>query len=191
MDWYLLNTWKGREEELVKVIHKTVPFDLYQECFVIYQERIWRKQQKSIIHVEPLFPGCVFLTCEKNDVKKEGYSIYQSLAQILNVEGRKICGDFTILPLMDEDAEFLKKISGKDHIVRLSYVIKNEQGQVCKITDPLKTFQGQIERYQFKKRYAMVRHKLWGEERAIVMGIVLKEDRDQKNQSDLRESIFK
>lgn len=179
MDWYLLNTWKGREEELVKEIHQTVPSDLYQECFVIYQERIWRKQKKSIIHTEPLLPGCVFLTYEKNDSFKRRRSIYQSLEQI-SAKG------FTILPVMREDAEFLRKISGKDHMVRLSYVVKNEQGQICRISDPLRTFQGQIERYQLKKRYAMIRHKLWGEERAIVLGIMLKEDRDQENQTALK-----
>ena len=64
VQWYLLKTWAGREEELVQKIRRTVPASAYQECFVIYQERIWRKQQKSIVHVEPLFPGCVFLTGE-------------------------------------------------------------------------------------------------------------------------------
>ncbi|RHQ13266.1 hypothetical protein DW974_17200 [Lachnospiraceae bacterium AM48-27BH] len=67
MLWYLLRTWPGREEMLVKEIQKTVPSYLYQEVFVIYNERIWRRQGESIIHAEPLFPGCVFLTCEKTD----------------------------------------------------------------------------------------------------------------------------
>ena len=48
MQWYLLKTWAGREEELVQEIRRTVPGHMYKECFVIYQERIWRKQQKSI-----------------------------------------------------------------------------------------------------------------------------------------------
>ena len=60
MLWYLLRTWPGREEMLVKEIQKTVPSYLYQEVFVIYNERIWRRQGESIIHAEPLFPGCVF-----------------------------------------------------------------------------------------------------------------------------------
>ncbi|RKI98591.1 hypothetical protein D7X87_26595, partial [bacterium D16-54] len=40
-----------------------------------------------------------------------------------------------------------------------------------------------------KKRYAMVRHKLWGEERAIVLGIMLKEDREARNQSAFLEAF--
>ena len=36
----------------------------------------------------------------------------------------------------------------------------------------------------------MVRHKLWGEERAIVLGIMLKEDREARNQPDFLEAFF-
>ena len=175
MDWYLLKTWTGREDEMVKEIRRTVPPGLYQDCFVITQERIWRKQQKSIVHVEPLFPGCVFLTCTGN-----GDSFLRRLEQVPAISRRMVCIVLVFFPVMKEDAEFLDRISGKDHVVRLSYVEKNEQGQISRVSEPLKACQGQVERYQFKKRYAMVRHKLWGEEQSIVLGIMLKEDYEQR-----------
>lgn len=178
MDWYMLKTWPGREEELVREIRRTVPPGLYQDCFVITQERIWRKQQKSIIHVEPLFPGCVFLTCKG---KEKRASFWRRLEQVPAIGRRMACKELALFPVMEEDAKFLARISGKDHVVRLSYVEKNEQGQISKVSEPLKACQGQVERYQFKKRYAMVRHTLWGEEQAIVLGIMLKEDRDQES----------
>ncbi|MCI8661447.1 MAG: hypothetical protein HFG54_14590 [Lachnospiraceae bacterium] len=174
MQWYLLKTWVGREAELIKEIRRTVPPYMYGECFVIRQERIWRKQQRSVVHVEPLFPGCVFLTC------RETGQLFKRLEQIPSMAGLMAHGSLTVLPMMKEDVDFLTKISGPDHMVRLSYVTKNEQGQICNMSDPLKACQGQIERYQFKKRYAMVRHWLWGEEQAIVMGIILKEDAERK-----------
>lgn len=174
MLWYLLKTWVGREEELAKEIRRTVPASMYGECFVIRQERIWRKQQRSIVHVEPLFPGCVFLTC------KESGALFNRSGQIPLLEGLMACGNLTLFPMMEEDVDFLIKISGEDHIVRLSYVMKDEQGKICKISDPLKACKGQIERYQFKKRYAMVRRRLWGEDQAIVLGIILKEDAERK-----------
>lgn len=174
MQWYLLKTWVGREAELIKEIRRTVPPYMYQECFVIQQERIWRKQQRSVMHVEPLFPGCVFLTCGGTEL------LFKQFEQIPSMAGLMAHGSLTILPMMKEDVDFLTKISGQDHIVRLSYVMKDDQGQIYKMSDPLKTCLGQIERYQFKKRYAMVRHRLWGEDQAIVMGIILKEDAEQK-----------
>lgn len=184
MAWYLLKTWPGREEELIKEIRRAVPPGMYQECFVITQERIWRKQQKSIVHMEPLFPGYVFLTCKGRAVfgdaagKGKCSSFLKQLGQVPALAMRMECGGLTFFPVTEEDAGFLAAISGKDHVVRLSYVEKNGKGEVSRVSEPLKACQGKVERYQFKKRYAMVRHKLWGEEQAIVLGILLKEDKE-------------
>lgn len=166
VQWYLLKTWVGREEELVKELQRIVPSQMYEECFVIRQERIWRKQQRSIVHVELLFPGCVFLTCKEAKAELENTALFRLAAD----------GVLSIFPMTGEDGRFLEKISGDEHMVRLSYVQKDEEGNVCKLSEPLKVCQGQVERYQFKKRYAMVRHRLWGEDRLLVLGIALKED---------------
>ena len=174
MLWYLLKTWAGREEELVKVIHKTIPSYQYKECFVIYQERIWRRQQRSIVHRERLFPGCVFLTCE--DSGKEDF-LPRCPEKNPDIGDRMAWGNITILPMMPKDGEFLEKISGTDHVVRLSYVQKEEGGEIALVSGPLKKCAGQMERIQLKKRYAVVRCRLWGEEQAIVLGIMLREDR--------------
>lgn len=222
VQWYLLKTWAGREEELVREVQKIIPPQMYEECFVIWQERIWRKQKKSIVHMEPLFPGCVFLTCREREAGAEGKglpgnkavagkqaaagneavagnqaaaenevvaeneavtenrSLLQSLEKIPAAAQMMAGGVFTILPMTEEDGQFLEKISGDEHVVRLSYVQKDEEGNICKLSEPLKVFQGQVERFQFKKRYAMVRHRLWGEERTFVLGIVLNEDGGEK-----------
>lgn len=163
MQWYFVKTWVGREEELARKICRTIPNHRIQECFVIYQERIWRKQQKSIVHVEPLFPGCVFLT---GAIARE------------QMEETKVMGNhgLHLFPMMQEDARFLEKISGKEHIVKLSYVQKDEKGNICRLSEPLNGCREEIERMQYKKRYAMVRHRLWGEEKILVLGILLKED---------------
>jgi hypothetical protein len=204
VQWYLLKTWAGREEELVREVQKIVPPQMYEECFVIWQERIWRKQQKSIVHMEPLFPGCVFLTCREMEAGTEGKDLpgNEDAAGYKAIAGNKAVtenglflpflekipaaaqmmagGIFTIFPMTGEDGQFLEKISGNEHVVRLSYVQKDEEGNICKLSEPLKVFQGQVERFQLKKRYAMVRHRLWGEERTFVLGIVLNEDGGEK-----------
>lgn len=204
VQWYLLKTWAGREEELVREVQKIVPPQMYEECFVIWQERIWRKQQKSIVHMEPLFPGCVFLTCREREAGTEGKDLpgNEDAAGNKAIAGNKAMtenglflpflekipaaaqmmdgGIFTIFPMTGEDGQFLEKISGNEHVVRLSYVQKDEEGNICKLSEPLKVFQGQVERFQLKKRYAMVRHRLWGEERTFVLGIVLNEDGGEK-----------
>lgn len=223
MRWYLLKTWVGREEELVREIRRNVPSSLYKECFVIEHERIWRKQQRSIVHTETLFPGCVFLTCKGGNSWTEGMEGESAAAVPRKNDGelamavsrmmggelaaavpRKNDGELAaavsrvmtgggfgnrVLPLMKEDGEFLERLSGEEHKVRLSYVLKDDLGNVCKMTGPLKLCRGQIERMQWKKRYAMVRHRLWGEEQVIVLGIVLKEDTDREV-SDMDRAVF-
>lgn len=176
MLWYLLKTWAGREEELVGEIQRTIPSCQYKECFVVYQERIWRRQQKNILHLERLFPGCVFLTCE--DCGREGFP-YPSARANKDRGKTMVWGSFAMLPMTKEDGDFLEKISGEDHVVRLSYIEKDKNGKIGQVSGPLKRCAGQVERYQFKKRYAMVRRRLWGEDQAIVLGIMLKDDREK------------
>ena len=154
--------------------------------------------------MEPLFPGCVFLTCREREAGTEGKDLpgNEDAAGYKAIAGNKAMtenglflpflekipaaaqmmdgGIFTIFPMTGEDGQFLEKISGNEHVVRLSYVQKDEEGNICKLSEPLKVFQGQVERFQLKKRYAMVRHRLWGEERTFVLGIVLNEDGGEK-----------
>ena len=175
MRWYLLKTWPGKEEQLIEKIQRTVSPDLYGECFVISQQRIWRKQQKNVVHVEKLFPGCVFFTCKNTDY------VFERLKSAPSIAGMIMCGELAILPMRKADADFLLRISGEDHMVKLSSVRKGENGQLCEISGPLKVCSGQIERYQLKKRYAVIRHNLWGKNLGIVMGIALKEDMDLRS----------
>lgn len=174
MQWYLLKTWIGREEEVAGEIRRNVPNDLYNECFVIYQERIWRKQQRSTVQLKPAFPGYAFLTCPAVKASWERLERIPAISRLIAL------GGLSMFPMMEEDARFLEKISGDEHIIRLSYVLKDEEGNIRRLSGPLKDFLGQVERIQFKKRYVMARHRLWGEEKLFVLGIALKEDMEQK-----------
>ena len=116
MLWYLLRTWPGREEMLVKEIQKTVPSYLYQEVFVIYNERIWRRQGESIIHAEPLFPGCVFLTCEKTD------PFFMYMQRVPAMSALLASGELSAYPLMDADTEFLEQITDETGFIKRSLI---------------------------------------------------------------------
>ena len=169
MLWYMMKTWTGREEELVREIHRTVPPGMYHECFFIGQERIWRKQQHNVLHIEPLFPGYVFITCRETE------PLFRRMERIPAMSRLAASSEMNMLPLMKEDAEFLEKISGEDHIVRLSHVKKSD-GIITEITGPLEAFGGSVERYQFKKRYAIAKHRFLGEDASFSLGILLDED---------------
>ena len=200
MRWYLLKTWHGREEELVDEIRRTVPPCLYREAFVIYSQRVWRRQGRSIVHSEPLFKGCVFLTCKRTE------PVFRRLEQVPAISRLMAAGFVSVFPLIEKDAEFLEKISGDDHVVRLSHVLKENRqekenlwpentgagqnsGQtegtgaeplIYKISGPLEECLKDVESIEFRKRFVKLRRKLWGEEQVIALGIILNEDVGQR-----------
>ena len=122
MLWYLIKTWAGGEEKLVKEIRRTVPPYMYQDAFVIYNERIWRRQGQSIIRLEPLFKGCVFLTCQKTE------PLFRRFDRIPAMSRQIATGYLSIFPLMEQDANFLESISGGDHVIRTSYMLREDEG---------------------------------------------------------------
>lgn len=172
--WYVLQTLTGKEEELVRMIRKIVSPNSYSDCFIAYYERVWRKQQESIVHVERLFPGYAFIITE--DPEK----VFLQLKRVPAMSKMIADREFTFLPLESEEEIFLENMLGKDHIVRLSYVAADRRGNVYRILGPLEEYVSQVVRYQFKKRYAIIRLKLLGEEKTVALGIILNEDIQQE-----------
>lgn len=188
MTWYLLKTWAGREEELVKEIRRTVPPYMYEDVFVIYNDRIWRRRGRSIVHQELLFRGCAFLTC------RDPEPLWRRLERIPFLSQWMAMGYLEVYPLMEKDAEFLQRIAGDEHILKYSYVLKEagsaagagisaagggDPGAVYRVSGPLEYCLGEIEGFEFRKRFVKLRRRLWGEDMIIAMGIVLNEDLEQ------------
>lgn len=182
MLWYLLKTWAGQEEKLVEEIHRTVSPDLYDEAFVIYTERIWRREGRSRIHTEPLFKGCAFLTC------RAAMPLFQWLEQIPAMSRMLMDGTLSLYPLREEDVTFLQTISGEAHVLRLSYMLREYGSDLYRVNGPLEHCLSEIEDIEFRKRFVKIRRKLWGEDTVLVMGILLKEDLEQKQLIENREA---
>ena len=171
MLWYKMKTWYGGEEALVKEIRRTVPPYLYKDVFVIYNERNLRRQQRSVIELEPLFKGCVFLTCEDTE------SLFRRLDKIPAISRLIATGYLSMFPLMEKDARFLEAISGEDHVVHLSYVLRESVGSAyCRVYGPLECLMDGIEKIRFSSRFAKTHKKLWGEDTVIPLGLLLDVD---------------
>ena len=168
--WYVLQTITGQEEELVHMIKEVVPTHVYSDCFVAYYERVWRRQQQSIVHVERLFPGYVFIVSDNPN------ELYLELKRVPAMSKLISAGKFEFLPIEREEEAFFHALLTEERIVRLSYVEKDGKGNVYRISGPLKQFADQVVRYQFKKRYAIIRFRMLGMEKTGSLGIILKED---------------
>ena len=44
MRWYVLQTKTGGEEKLADMIRKLLAPELYEECFTVYFEQLWRRR---------------------------------------------------------------------------------------------------------------------------------------------------
>ncbi len=175
MLWYMIKTWADGEEALVKEIRRTVPPYMYQDVFLIFNERNWRHQGQSVIHVEPLFRGCVFLTCQETE------PLFRRLERIPAMSRLISAGHLSMFPLMEQDARFLEEISGKDHVVRASYVLReSEESSIYRVSGPLESMMDNIEKIRFSSRIAKIRKMLWGEDVVIPLGFIVNEDIRQK-----------
>lgn len=168
--WCVVQTVTGKEDQLIQMIQKKVPHKLYEDCFIAYYERIWRKQGKSIVHVERMFPGYVLILTEEPE------NLFLYLRQVPMMSNMLADGEYTFLSLEDEEASFLEHILGEDHIARLSYIETGKGGSIRYVSGPLKQYLDRVTRFQFKKRYAVVSLKWKETEKTVLMGIILKED---------------
>ncbi len=170
MPWYVIQTYTGNEEKLVEMIRRIVPQKYYGECFVIYAEQLWHRQQENQVHVLRLFPGYVFIS--SNEVER----LFSYLKKVPAMSKIMASDDFTFTPLYKEEVEFLLDIMDMDHIVRLSYVATDGRDHVTYLSGPLERCRDQIRSYRFRKRYAAVRLTLDGQEKEVKLGIILNDD---------------
>ena len=173
MLWYVLQTRTGEEEKLIDLICKMVPKELYGDCFVIYQEQLWRRQQQNFVHVKRVFPGYVFIA------SKDPEALFFCLKRVPAMTKLMADDESFFLAVEREEAEFLQKIMNKDHVIGLSYLLTDGKGTILQVSGPLESCLDQIVKYRYGKRHVLVRLKLLGKEKTIMLGIMLKEDMDQ------------
>lgn len=170
MLWYVIQTYTGKEERLVEMIRQVVPRELYGDCFVVYYEQLRKRQQQNQVHVERTFPGYVFITSDDPE------NLFLYLKKVPAMSRLMSDGAFYFLPLDAKEAEFLGTILDEDHVTRLSYVNTDGRDHVSLVTGPLENCLSRLIRYQFRKRYAVIRLRLSGEEKEVRLGIVLNDD---------------
>ncbi len=170
MPWYVIQTYTGREEQLVEMIRRIVPRNCCGECFVIYSEQLRHRQQENQVHVLRLFPGYVFVS--SNNIGQ----LFHYLKRVPAMSRIMAADDFAFTPLYDGEAEFLLGIMDADHVVRLSYVATDGRDHVTYLAGPLEQCRAQILSYHFRKRYAIVRLVLEGCGKEVKLGIILNDD---------------
>ncbi len=175
LHWYVIQTYTGREEKLVKMVQRVVPRQFYQGCFVIYHEQLWKRQQENQVHIRRSFPGYVFITSEDPESLFLCLKKVPSMSKLL-ADGALAETEFTFIPLHQEEAAFLERLMDEDHIIRLSYVATDGKDHITYISGPLEACGDSNVNYRFRKRYASIKLMLSGEEKEVRLGLILNDD---------------
>ncbi len=135
-----------------------------------YFEQLHCWHQQNQIRVLRLFPGYIFFSTD--DIGR----LFQWLKQVPAMSKVLTAGAFEFTPMYDGEAEFLLQMMDSDHIVRLTYVATDGRNHVSYLSGPLEKCEDHIQDYQFRKRFAQVRLRIAGREKAARVGIILNDD---------------
>ena len=174
--WYAIQTVTGNEEEAIGSIRKMVDKDVYEDCFLLKREAVWRIQGACKVHVERLFPGYVFVSTES---PKELYQQLKGVSSYTKILGKE---EEEFYPVSAEEEGFLKELLNGDeeYTVRLSPVEVDEQGEIVECGRPLEGYLDRVIKKRIRLRYVIIRVHLFGRDREILMGIQLGGDEDLK-----------
>lgn len=170
MLWYVIQTYTGKEQKLIEMIRRIIPAKLYGECFTVYHEQLRIRGQENQIHVERVFPGYAFISSD------DPQALFLHLKSVPAMSKMMADGEFCFTPLEDTEAEFMLSIMDTDHVIRLTYVATDGHDHVTYLSGPLENCGGHIAGYRFRKRFALVRLSISGQEKEVRMGIILNDD---------------
>lgn len=170
--WYAIQTITGNEEQTAESIRKLVNAEIYDDCFLLKREAVWRIQGFCRVHVERLFPGYVFVSTEHpKELYRQLKKIF-SYTKILGKEGEEF------YPVSAEEEEFLRTLLNEDeeYTVRLSSVEVDNQGDIIDCGAPLQRYLDKIVKKRIRLRYVVIRVYLFGRDREILLGLRLEGD---------------
>lgn len=165
--WYVIQVTTGKEEEMRLLIEREAGHELYERCFYIKRERIWRRDGQCIVHVETMFPGYLFVI---TDQPKELYWRLKDIPQFTKLLRTE---DEIFLSVADDERKFLENLlnGDKEDIVRLSKVKLDEKKEIVSAEGPLEHYIESIVKKKIRLRYVMIDVVLFGKKRTVLIGI--------------------
>ena len=167
-EWYVIQTMSGKEDILIRYIEEYVDSSVVKECFIPKRERKKKIDGKWRAITEKLFRGYIFV------VTGEPVGLFFALKQIPMLSKLLSDGEYTFEKLNNKEVDFISRIgSGRpDHISKISKVEFDEYSEgdeVVYIEGDLKSFEGQIKRFDKHRRVAVVETELFGRKTEVYL----------------------
>lgn len=167
--WYVLQVRTGTEENIRLQCRSKISEAVLERCFIPYYEEKKRIRGEWTLQKKVLFPGYVFVITDELD------ELYQSLKNVIGLT--KLIGTGQeIVPLTEEEQEFLLGFGGEDQIVEMSEGII-EDSKIIVTKGPLIGKEGYIKKIDRHKRKAWLEMKMFGREQMVEVGLEIMEKR--------------
>lgn len=170
--WYVVRTETGKEEVTAEAVRSCVEHSAYERCFCPKRQFLKKIRGRWALQSKVLFPGYFFIVTEQ--------------PQRLFFELKKVPGATRILgvdvdhfvPLAANEAAFYEELFGKTggNTVKISEIVVEQDGSIRCLQGVLKGLENEIVKVNLRKRYAVVRTFLLGNERTMLLGIQLLKD---------------
>lgn len=161
--WYVLQVRTGTEENIRIQCRNNISEQVLEECFIPYYEEKKRIRGEWTIQRKVLFPGYIFVISENID------RLYESLKKIIGLT--KLIGTGNeIIPLTEEEKNFMIQFGGEEQIVKMSEGII-EGDQIIVLKGPLKGQEGYIRKIDRHKRKAWMEIPMFGRVQNIEIGL--------------------
>lgn len=161
--WYVLQVRTGTEENIRIQCRNNISDQVLEECFIPYYEEKKRIRGEWTLQRKVLFPGYIFVISENID------RLYESLKRIIGLT--KLIGTGSeIIPLTEEEKNFMIQFGGEEQIVKMSEGII-EGDQIIVLKGPLKGQEGYIRKIDRHKRKAWMEIPMFGRVQNIEIGL--------------------
>ena len=167
--WYVLQVRTGTEESIRLQCRNKISEAVLKRCFIPYYEEKKRIRGEWTLQKKVLFPGYVFVITDELD------ELYQSLKNVIGLT--KLIGTGQeIVPLTEEEREFLLEFGGEDQIVEMSEGIIADS-KIIVTKGPLIGKEGYIKRIDRHKRKAWLEIEMFGRKQMVEVGLEIVEKR--------------
>lgn len=173
---------EGRsEEKVIKVFKDRIDPKTYNDIFVVYKEKLIRKEKKWIKVNEKLFSGYVFVnTSDPKVVAKQLYPIPFFTRMVGQKDKVTLENNFTPLSYLEEN--MINRMVSKEennHVIPLSEILILKDKTIRVIEGALMGMEGQVIRIDPHKKNVTIRVTLMGQYNDIVLSaeyVKVKED---------------
>ena len=171
--YYVIQVAPREEQKIVRLINNAIPKELCRDCFFPMRD-IRRKIRGEFTNIrEVLFPGYVFVESDTPQELHEAIREIPNLTKMLGIDYDETNETFNFEELPSHEVAWLAQIISDDdrHIVPLSQVAVDVQGDVRIVSGPLMSLTEHILKFDLHKRIAKVKVEFNRKVSVIHLGI--------------------